>query len=92
MLAALECVDWVTAFEEDTPERSIDMLEPDILVKGGDYTDISHIAGHQGILARGGEVKILPFVEGHSTTALIRRISESQKNQAASTTFPPARH
>ena len=92
MLAALECVDWVTAFEEDTPERSIDMLEPDILVKGGDYTDISHIAGHQGILARGGEVKILPFVEGHSTTALIRRISESQKNQAASTTFPPAHH
>lgn len=92
MLAALECVDWVAAFEEDTPERSIDHLEPDILVKGGDYTDISHIAGHRGVLARGGEVKILPFVEGHSTTSLIRRISEGQKHPAASSPLPPATH
>ncbi|WP_347987527.1 bifunctional D-glycero-beta-D-manno-heptose-7-phosphate kinase/D-glycero-beta-D-manno-heptose 1-phosphate adenylyltransferase HldE [Methylomonas sp. AM2-LC] len=80
MLAALECVDWVAPFEEDTPQFVIDQLLPDILVKGGDYTDISSIAGHESVLANGGEVKILSFVAGHSTTAIIQTIKD--KTQA----------
>ena len=80
MLAALECVDWVVAFEEDTPKEVIDRLLPDILVKGGDYTDITSIAGHDSVLANGGEVKILSFIEGHSTTAIIQTIKD--KSQA----------
>ncbi|MEO1878529.1 MAG: bifunctional D-glycero-beta-D-manno-heptose-7-phosphate kinase/D-glycero-beta-D-manno-heptose 1-phosphate adenylyltransferase HldE, partial [Methylococcales bacterium] len=69
MLAALECIDWVLAFENDTPQAEIDLLLPDILAKGGDYTDITSIAGHESVLANGGEVKILSFIEGHSTTS-----------------------
>ncbi|WKJ90597.1 bifunctional D-glycero-beta-D-manno-heptose-7-phosphate kinase/D-glycero-beta-D-manno-heptose 1-phosphate adenylyltransferase HldE [Methylomonas montana] len=80
MLAALECVDWVVPFEEDTPKEVIDQLLPDILVKGGDYTDITSIAGHDSVLANGGEVKILSFIEGHSTTGIIRAIKD--KTQA----------
>ncbi|MCF6250707.1 MAG: bifunctional D-glycero-beta-D-manno-heptose-7-phosphate kinase/D-glycero-beta-D-manno-heptose 1-phosphate adenylyltransferase HldE [Methylococcaceae bacterium] len=74
MLAALECVDWVVSFAGDTPQAEIDQLLPDILVKGGDYTDIASIAGHESVLANGGEVKILSFIEGHSTTSIIKSI------------------
>ena len=49
---------------------------PDILVKGGDYTDITTIAGHDHVLANGGRVEILDFVEGHSTTSIIERIHQ----------------
>lgn len=76
MLAALECVDWVAPFAEDTPKEVIDQLVPDILVKGGDYTDITGIAGHESVLAKGGEVKILSFIEGHSTTSIIQTIKD----------------
>lgn len=76
MLAALECVDWVVAFEEDTPQNVIEQLLPDILVKGGDYTDITSIAGHESVLANGGEVKILTFIEGHSTSSIIQTIKD----------------
>lgn len=78
MLAALECVDWVVPFAEDTPRDTIAALLPDILVKGGDYSDITEIAGHDAVLAAGGEVKILPFVEGHSTTSIIETIRGEQ--------------
>jgi D-beta-D-heptose 7-phosphate kinase/D-beta-D-heptose 1-phosphate adenosyltransferase len=74
MLAALDCVDWVVAFDEDTPKLLIDQLLPDVLVKGGDYTDVSSIAGSEAVLANGGEVKILSFIAGHSTTAIIQTI------------------
>ncbi len=74
MLAALECVDWVLPFESDTPKDEIDFLLPDILAKGGDYTDVSSIAGHESILANGGEVKMLSLFEGHSTTSIIKSI------------------
>jgi len=79
MLAALECVDWVMPFSEDTPAEIIAQLLPDILVKGGDYTDISGIAGHESVLKNGGTVKILSFETGHSTTNIIKTIQE-QKN------------
>ncbi|WNB76042.1 bifunctional D-glycero-beta-D-manno-heptose-7-phosphate kinase/D-glycero-beta-D-manno-heptose 1-phosphate adenylyltransferase HldE [Methylomonas koyamae] len=79
MLAALECVDWVVEFAEDTPKQAIDQLLPDILVKGGDYTDITSIAGHDSVLAAGGEVKILSFIEGHSTTGIIQTIRDKSR-------------
>ncbi|MDD5036581.1 MAG: bifunctional D-glycero-beta-D-manno-heptose-7-phosphate kinase/D-glycero-beta-D-manno-heptose 1-phosphate adenylyltransferase HldE [Methylococcaceae bacterium] len=74
MLAALECIDWVSPFEEDTPRGPICRILPDILVKGGDYADITAIAGHDCVMANGGEVKLLPFVEGFSTTGIIETI------------------
>jgi D-beta-D-heptose 7-phosphate kinase/D-beta-D-heptose 1-phosphate adenosyltransferase len=81
MLAALECVDWVVPFEEDTPREVIARLLPDILVKGGDYQSIDQIAGHDCVLANGGEVKLLGFVEGFSTTHLINKIAGSDFGQ-----------
>lgn len=78
MLAALECVDWVVPFKNETPKQEIDALLPDILVKGGDYNDITKIAGHESVLANGGEVKLLTFVEGHSTTSIIKSIKETE--------------
>lgn len=78
MLAALECVDWVLDFEGDTPKPEIDQLLPDILAKGGDYTDITSIAGHESVLANGGEVKLLSFIEGHSTTSIIKSIQGTE--------------
>ena len=75
VLAALEAVDFVLPFSEDTPERLIDLVAPDTLVKGGDYT-VEQIAGHKSVLARGGDVIILDFVPGHSTTEMIERISD----------------
>lgn len=74
MLAALECVDWVLPFAGDTPKEEIDQLLPDILAKGGDYTDVTSIAGHESVLANGGEVKMLSLFEGHSTTSIIKSI------------------
>lgn len=79
MLAALECVDWVMPFAEDTPKQVIEQLLPDILVKGGDYADISSIAGHECVLKNGGEVKVLSFVEGHSTTNIIKTIQKQKE-------------
>lgn len=73
VLAGLAAVDWVVAFSEDTPARLIAAAAPDVLVKGGDY-QVEQIAGHEAVLARGGQVKILPFVDHHSTTAIINRI------------------
>lgn len=74
MLTALECVDWVVPFDADTPRESICRILPDVLVKGGDYAQVEAIAGHDCVLANGGEVKILGYVEGFSTTQLIHAI------------------
>ncbi|TQV62037.1 MAG: bifunctional D-glycero-beta-D-manno-heptose-7-phosphate kinase/D-glycero-beta-D-manno-heptose 1-phosphate adenylyltransferase HldE [Halothiobacillaceae bacterium] len=76
MLAALSSVDWVVPFAEDTPERLICRLRPDVLVKGGDYRP-EDIAGGRCVIEHGGEVSVLGFVEGHSTTGMIARIRES---------------
>lgn len=70
VLAGLRSVDWVAPFDEDTPERLICRIKPDILVKGGDYRP-EQIAGHDCVTAAGGEVRVLGFVEGCSTTAVI---------------------
>jgi D-beta-D-heptose 7-phosphate kinase/D-beta-D-heptose 1-phosphate adenosyltransferase len=76
VLAALRAVDWVVAFTEDTPERLIKRIQPDILVKGEDY-QIAQIAGADHVLATGGKVHLLPFKPGCSTSSMIKRILES---------------
>lgn len=73
MLAALSCVDWVVAFSEDTPENLIAQILPDILVKGGDYLP-EQIAGGRYVISAGGEVRVLPFQSGYSTSKIIERI------------------
>ena len=73
VLAGLQSVDWVVPFEEDTPAEIIAQLMPNVLVKGGDY-QVEDIAGADTVLAAGGEVKVLSFVDGVSTTAMVRSI------------------
>ncbi|MEE7624815.1 bifunctional D-glycero-beta-D-manno-heptose-7-phosphate kinase/D-glycero-beta-D-manno-heptose 1-phosphate adenylyltransferase HldE [Methylobacter sp. Wu8] len=72
VLAALACVDWVVSFEEETPERLYCRLLPDVIVKGGDYSE-EQVAGGDCVIKAGGEVKILQFVDGQSTTAMIKK-------------------
>lgn len=76
VLAALECVDWVVSFAEETPERLYNRLLPDVLVKGGDY-QICEVVGGEAVIANGGEVKILEFVEGHSTSKMIDKARQA---------------
>lgn len=81
VLSALRIVDWVVPFSEDTPERLISVISPDFLVKGGDYK-VNQIAGADHVLAYGGQVKILNFKPGYSTTSLMNKISAVQLNEA----------
>jgi len=73
MLASLIMVDAVVIFEEDTPLELIELVQPDVLVKGGDYT-LDQIVGAKEVLAWGGRVVINPIVAGFSTTGLIAKI------------------
>jgi len=73
VLSALGDVDWVVSFSEDTPQRLISNILPDVLVKGGDYK-IEDIAGGTEVIANGGVVKVLNFEEGISTTNIIKAI------------------
>jgi D-beta-D-heptose 7-phosphate kinase/D-beta-D-heptose 1-phosphate adenosyltransferase len=75
VLSALESVDWVVPFSEDTPARLIGKCLPDILVKGGDYRP-EEIAGGQAVVENGGNVQVLEFVDGHSTSAVIEAINK----------------
>lgn len=76
LLAALASVSLVTWFEEDTPLALIEQLKPDVLVKGGDY-DMDKLAETQVVRAYGGRALAIPFVDGYSTTALVKRIQQS---------------
>jgi D-beta-D-heptose 7-phosphate kinase/D-beta-D-heptose 1-phosphate adenosyltransferase len=73
VLAALECVDYVVIFSEPDPRRVIADVQPDVLVKGGDWS-IDKIVGREIVEAGGGIVKTIPLVPDVSTTALLRRI------------------
>jgi rfaE bifunctional protein nucleotidyltransferase chain/domain len=75
LMAALESVSLVTWFDEDTPLELISELRPDVLVKGGDY-DMSKLAETQVVLAYGGRAQAIPFVDGYSTTALVKKIRQ----------------
>ncbi|MGZ8096697.1 MAG: bifunctional D-glycero-beta-D-manno-heptose-7-phosphate kinase/D-glycero-beta-D-manno-heptose 1-phosphate adenylyltransferase HldE [Methylosarcina sp.] len=72
VLSALACVDWVVAFEEETPERLYCKLLPDVVVKGGDYSP-DQVVGGDCVIKAGGEVRILQFVDGQSTTSMINK-------------------
>jgi len=76
VLAALEAVDLVVIFEEDTPIKLITQVRPSVLVKGGDYTR-NQVVGHEIVDANGGEIVLIDILEGFSTTSLVRRARES---------------
>ena len=73
LLASLLMVDAIIIFEEDTPLQLINAIIPDVLVKGGDYT-LEQIVGATEVIAAGGEVKIVPILEGFSTTGIIEKM------------------
>jgi len=73
LVASLQCVDAVCAFSEDTPINVIEMLKPDVLVKGGDYK-IDDIVGAKEVISQGGQVEVIPYVEGYSTTKIESKI------------------
>ena len=75
LLSAIESVDLVIMFEEQTPENLIKDIVPDILVKGGDY-NIEDIVGYQTIMQNGGQVKTLSFYDGYSSTNYINKIKK----------------
>lgn len=77
VLAGLEAVDWVVNFEDDTPERLLHLLKPDILVKGGDYTP-EQVVGWEIVKEYGGEVQVLSFVDNCSTTSIVKTILARQ--------------
>jgi len=78
VLGALGCVDFVVIFDESDPLQLITAVEPDVLVKGGDWT-MDRIVGREIVEARGGVVKTIPLVPGLSTTGLLQRIRSTAK-------------
>lgn len=77
VLAHLASIDAVVCFEEDTPLRLIEKIQPDVLVKGGDWS-IDHIVGRNIVEKKGGKVISLPLLEGFSTTKLLEHIRQTQ--------------
>jgi D-glycero-beta-D-manno-heptose 1-phosphate adenylyltransferase len=80
VMAALGCVDYVTIFDDPTPQRVIARLLPDVLVKGGDWS-LDTIVGREEVEAAGGRVLSLPFVAGCSTSEVIARILLKHKDE-----------
>lgn len=78
LLSELETVDYVVSFEEDTPLELIQAIEPDVLVKGGDY-NVEDVVGAGFVKKAGGSITIIPFVQGRSTTNIINRIQEENE-------------
>lgn len=77
VLAALECVDQVVTFSEDTPLELVKRLRPDVIVKGGDYAEDA-IVGAEEVKSWGGRVVVVPLTPGQSTTRIIERLSEGK--------------
>lgn len=73
VVAGLECVDAVCVFDEDTPRALVAALLPDVLVKGGDYR-LEDVVGRAEVEAAGGQVMLIPFLDGYSTSSLVARI------------------
>ena len=76
VLAAVECVDLVVVFPEDTPLELVKVLRPHVIVKGGDYSEAT-IVGASEVKSWGGSVVVVPLTPGQSTTAIIRKLSET---------------
>jgi D-beta-D-heptose 7-phosphate kinase/D-beta-D-heptose 1-phosphate adenosyltransferase len=81
VVAALEAVDAVVIFDDDTPLELVRALEPDVIVKGGDYT-VDSVVGAREVLARGGEVIIVPLTPGYSTTLIVDRLRDEVPHDA----------
>jgi D-beta-D-heptose 7-phosphate kinase/D-beta-D-heptose 1-phosphate adenosyltransferase len=77
VLAGLSAVDWVTSFSDDTPERLLKLLQPDVLVKGGDYT-VNQVVGAEIVRAYGGDIRVLGVIKNLSTTSIIDRVIKQQ--------------
>lgn len=77
MLAAVEFVDLVVVFSEDTPLELVKRLKPDVIVKGGDYSEDT-IVGAREVKSWGGRVVVVPLTPGQSTTAIIRKLSDAK--------------
>ena len=75
LLASLQFIDAIILFSENTPQKLIETIVPDILAKGGDYK-VEEIAGHEVVLQNGGEVILVPFIDGFSTTNIVDKIKQ----------------
>lgn len=75
LLSAIEAIDFIVIFEEETPDSLIQMISPDVLVKGGDYLP-ENVVGYDTVKENGGYVKIVPFVKGKSTSRIVNSILE----------------
>jgi D-beta-D-heptose 7-phosphate kinase/D-beta-D-heptose 1-phosphate adenosyltransferase len=91
VLAAIEAVDAVTIFDEDTPLELISAILPDVLIKGGDYRP-DQVVGRDEVEAAGGRLVIVPLFEGHSTSSMARRLAASEAKAHAGSTIPPPHH
>ena len=76
LLASLQFIDAIVFFSEDTPYHLIETILPDILAKGGDYK-VEEITGHEVVLQNGGEVILVPFIDGFSTTNIVNKIKQN---------------
>lgn len=76
VLSALACVDAVSIFDESTPVRALERLRPDVFAKGGDYTN-RHLPEQDAVARWNGQVVVLPYLEGYSTTQLIREVARN---------------
>jgi D-beta-D-heptose 7-phosphate kinase/D-beta-D-heptose 1-phosphate adenosyltransferase len=76
VLAGLEAVDWVVSFSEDTPEPLLEKLQPEVVVKGGDYT-VDEVVGAEYVNSYGGSVQVLEFLDDCSTSAIVEKLQEN---------------
>lgn len=81
VLAGLSAVDWVVSFSEDTPERIVQRILPDVWVKGGDY-QVEDLPEARSVLNNGGKIEILQFVEGCSTSEIIKRVQQNERGDS----------
>lgn len=80
VLSGLEAVDWVVCFDGDTPRSLLEKLQPDVLVKGGDYQGKEEVVGWEIVEAYGGEVRVLSVVDDLSTTAIVTQIQQENES------------
>lgn len=79
ILESIEDIDWLVAFSQESPKKVIESLLPDVLVKGGDWLP-EEVVGKQEVEEAGGKVIIIPFLSGHSSSEMVRKIIESAKS------------
>ena len=78
-MASFEMVDYVVLFDEDTPSNLIRVIRPEYWVKGGDYQNFEELPEYRALMETGGKVKIVPLVEGYSTTDIYKKIQDQEK-------------